>query len=225
MPTESLFQTADQFLRDGYTELAQYVYVLPELIKAGFTQFTRDLSMTREWADRVLSLMEQARRLRPLVEEASTTAKRKLDYAVVSLLADSKTTVPKKLDAGQRYLWARAQFSDLERQAQDWARLHDEVRAFIDSSNDRFKHLLNAKNDLRSQLWAVRLHGLLGELHQEGRTLEDELRPPFRPSNAADTGTQTDLVVPVPMPRREQEPLTELTLTQPQTQTPPQRNR
>lgn len=210
MQKQDLFNQVEKFISEGYGEQARYCYIMPELLKSGLHQFTADLAMTRQWADRMLSILERARQFRPLVEEAVKAATRQLDYSIVRLLSDPGVNVPKRLDAGQRYCWAKAQFGDLEQERDDWERLHHELKAFIQTADDRFKHLLSAKNDLRSQLWAVRLHGLLGDLHQEGQSLEDELRPPYRQVQN-DSGSQTDITIPIPtLPKRQQTPLNEL---------------
>jgi hypothetical protein len=186
-----LYQDVSLLIRDGYAEQSRYVLVMTELLKTGLAQFTRDLAMTRQWADRVLAMLEDARRVRPLVEEVADAAKRRFDRAVVKHLSDPAVMLPKKLDAGQRQVWACSFFTDLEDDAKVWLRLHLELKAFIESSDKKFRHLVEAKHDLRSQLWAVRLHGILGDLtvpgmgnlhdlHQDGRELEDESVPPYR---------------------------------------------
>lgn len=195
---DQLHENITNLIKDGYVEQNRYIYVMPEFLKVGIPQFNQDLSLTRRWADRLLSMLEDARRYYASVEtELEPATKKRLEYAVVQYLSDPSTTVPKKLDAGQRETWSRSHFGDLETEHDRWVGLKAGLKAFIDTTDKRFKHLLNAKNDLRSQLWAIRLHGIIGdlphELHQEGKELEDESLPPYR--RTPEVGQNAEIVV------------------------------
>lgn len=187
------------WLQAQYAEQVEYVYVLPNFLQVGMQRFNEDLTTCRRWADRILAQLEQARRYRNIVDEIRQATEDAVGFAVVNLLSDPDAKIPKLLKAAeQRQTWARQSCEKEIAEARRWESLHEEFRAFIRTSEDKFKHLLNAKNDLRSQLWAYRLHGMLGELHQEALQLEDESRPIHQ--RTSDQAGPTDVFLPVQSP-------------------------
>ena len=156
-------------VRNGMEELDRYFLILDEdLLTTGTTRFQKKLMETRAWANRVLGMLGEARRLNNLVA-ALLRGKKSLLEARLAMWTQGNKDSLKGLDASERKAVA-IQNNGLSVEDRDrWEDLASEIRSFIATLDDRHRDLLNARNDLRALAWSVRLQGVLGELSREGQ--------------------------------------------------------
>lgn len=149
----------------GYEELPRYSYVMRDLLSTGLRSFTNDIAKTREWDTRVLGMLQEARQLTAPVKRMFKGTQRLLDTSIVQHILDKKASgeLPEGLSAEERRAWARIKFNDQVEVVEGWEQLDSELRAFIITLEDKHKDLVSVKKDLLAQLWAVRLHGHVGD--------------------------------------------------------------
>lgn len=162
---------ARSLIDSGYAELPQYRFVLRDLLTIGVAAYTEDIRKVRGWGTRVLGLLQEARQVLPIVTRHAKGRARLVEALAAQRLMEARqqNTLPLGLDATERKQWSRQQLQVQEADVFDWEQLVGELRSFIDNIEDTRQDLLAAKHDLKAQLWAVRLHGVLGELSREGQ--------------------------------------------------------
>lgn len=171
-----LYEYVTAMIRDGYEELPNYTYVMPDMLTVGVHKFNADLILTRGWQNRILGMLQQARQIKAHASAMAEGKKRLHEYDISDYITKESNRIKLKgLDASERKIAARRACSESEEVADEWNRLVGELRAYVDVLEEKLRNLGEAKNDLRAQLWAVRVHGVLGELSHEARS--DDVGP------------------------------------------------
>lgn len=155
----------------GYAELGNYNFVMEDLMTKGTHFYIISLNRARSWNNRVLGMLQEIRQISAKVAEIAQGKSRLFDTAVGDWLVDQKRagTLPKGIDSTERRALARRSCQTQEEAIERWDALKNEVKAYIDCLQDKQKDLANVKEDLRTQLWAVRVHGVLMEFARDGQ--------------------------------------------------------
>lgn len=189
---EDLKVILGKFLSQSYDEIVKYEMVLGEdFLTTGVTRFLQTLNITRGWSNRVLGILMDARRYRDRVNQLVRGKKALFEQSCIEYIRDNRPNMPAGLDGQERKSLAALMNKEKHEDWQEWEGYAGELRSLIDTLNSRHKDLLSAKQDLRAQLWAVKLQGILGELSDEGG-LED------RNPNVMGYKMSTDRVVSPP---------------------------
>lgn len=157
-----------EFIARCYSELPRYSYKMRDLHAVGLQSFSEDLQNTREWDTRVLALMQETRQLLPATKRNATHASRFYETVLLATLLESKNagTLPGGMSAAERRTWA-AGFHDKENADLElWEMLYQELRALLSILEDAHKDLMTARQDIRAQLWAMKLLHVMSPGHQ-----------------------------------------------------------
>jgi hypothetical protein len=166
---DKLYGYVIDMITSGYAELPNYVYVMSDFLTVGTHKFNEDLAKTRGWSNRIMGMLQQARQVNAHVATMAKGKTRIYETDLVRYITTADKAVFKGLDASERKLLAAQNCTPAYEEAAKWETLRLEMKAYIDALEDRQKDLHVARQDLRSQLWAVRLHGVLGELAKEAQ--------------------------------------------------------
>lgn len=172
LTANELFSYVVLLIEGGYKELRDYTYIMEDLLTKGIHQFILDLQRARAWNNRVLGMLQEIRQISSHVSRVCQGKKRLFANAQGTWLRQAKAEgdIPKGLDASERKQLARLACQAYEEEIERWDRLKQEVKDYIDSLKDKQSDLAESKQDLRAQLWAIRIHGVLGEFAAEGKT-------------------------------------------------------
>lgn len=172
MTPEQLHIHVNSIITKGYGELSTYDFVMEDLLTKGVSYYILDLNKARAWNNRVLGMLQEIRRLASVVTRIAVGKQRILEVAMGDWLTTTKREqlLPKGLDATERRCLARRACVEQEQDAETWDELVKAVDFYIKCLDDKQKDLAKVKEDLRTQLWAVRVHGVLGELARDGET-------------------------------------------------------
>lgn len=167
---QQLYEYVAKMLAEGYSELEKYSYSMRDHLTVGMSHFGEDLTLLRAWNNRVLGMLQQARQINAPVQRMSQGKRRLYECSVAEWTRNAKVAGELSgLDGSERKALARANCSSNEEDAERWEELKTALRSYIDSLEDKQKDLTTARNDLRAQLWAIRVHGVLGEFSKEAR--------------------------------------------------------
>lgn len=181
---EQLFGHVNSIITKGYEELTMYNFVMEDLLTKGTQYYILDLNRARAWNNRVLGMLQEIRQVSATVSKIAMGRERLLEVAIGDWLTTQKreSTLPKGLDANERMCLARRACSDQEEDKERWQALVLEVESYVKCLQDKQKDLANVKEDLRTQLWAVRVHGVLGEIAKDGQSGTFNFDPPKQTS-------------------------------------------
>lgn len=176
-PLDPSSMTADQLhvhmslmIARGFSELTNYNFVPDDLMTSGVHNFIGEIKRARAWNNRVLGMLQEVRQLSAQISRIAKGKKRVFESAMSTWLREAKAnnSLPKGVDATERKALARLACSDQEQEVEVWEELKQVVKDYVDCLKDKQDDLANVKQDLRSQLWAVRVHGVLGEFTKDG---------------------------------------------------------
>lgn len=188
---DELYELAYAAMGASTAERERYVYHMRDLLSAGPSKFLEDMQTVRAWCDRILNMLQDIRRLHIEVSRRSDMVVLDLEFAIVQRQVEQD--IPKLTAAGDRKVWARKECQTEELLSAKWNVLKQELGAHIKLLDGQLKHLMTAKQDMRAQLWAARLQMFVGEvdfdaLRHEGKSLEEELLPPWKRSGGSFRG-------------------------------------
>lgn len=152
-------EQTQKLIADIYVEIPRYSYKMRDLHAVGLQSFSEDLQTTREWDTRILALMQDVRRLLPGAKRQMTATSRLYETVLLATLLESKNagTLPGGMSAAERRTWA-AGFHDKEHSEMESCEMvYQELRALLSILEDAHKDLLTARQDIRAQLWAMKL--------------------------------------------------------------------
>jgi hypothetical protein len=160
-PNETSYQAFVQSIQDGYSELEKYSINFGDLSGLITSDLVSRLGRAREWGNRVLHMWREARKNFTHVNAHASGLQDYFERLVGMYLRD--TQFPKGLNADERKAMAELQYLGYHYLAQRWADLLDEYRAYVKECEKKHQDLMDAKNDVRTALWAMRLQFALGE--------------------------------------------------------------
>lgn len=181
MSADDLYQYVYRLIEGGYAEISHYSYVMGDLLTQGVVQFQVDLARARAWNNRILGMLQEVRQVSSQVSRVTQGKARIFNNAQMSWLTTQRKSqaLPKGMDAAERKALARLSCEQEEKETEKWDKLKLEIREYIACLKDKQSDFAEAKQDLRAQLWAVRVHGVLGELANDGKTGDLKRDPPM----------------------------------------------
>lgn len=158
----------DTFIESVYSEINNYDVLLGEdFLTTGIHRFLVQLNKGRQWGSRVLNLMIDARRYRDRALHLARGKRMLFEQKCILYIKDERKNMPSGLDGQERKALAQLENADYQEDWYLWETVANELRSMVEVLTQKHKDLLSAKQDLRAQLWAVKLQGMLGELGKE----------------------------------------------------------
>lgn len=189
MTDVDLMSTMQGWLDKTYLELDGYTLVLGEdFLTTGITRFLKTLNDARGWSSRVLGLLMEARRYRDQAIHLAKGKKTLFEYSCIEFTKNERQSMPAGLDGHERKALAALANRVRQEDWQAWENITNELRTLIEVLEDKHKDLLSSKQDLRAQLWAVKLQGFLGELVSEAAEGEASRWEPTQPAQKVPLG-------------------------------------
>jgi len=163
--SDELFAYTQKFINDGFDELDDYYLVIDEdLLSTGISRFQLKARQAREWGNRILKLMQDARRLKSPVLSQTQGVSRLHDAHLAQWVQQNRQTdTCKGLDGNERKALARANWTEEACRVDQWTVISGELRDFIETCRLKHKDMVQARDDLKAQLWAVRIQAISGE--------------------------------------------------------------
>jgi hypothetical protein len=182
MELDQFYSTVVDLIRKGHKELLTYDFKLRDLSEVGIPSYMEDQRRINAWQSRVMAMMSTARQLRGRVEKIAKAKEEYVDIEVQNKITELQASdgFPNvKMHKDQQVAWVKKIFTAEREDAANWKELLTELRSFLDQLEARMSCFGRNLNDLRSQLWALRLQGQTGELANEGQNLERDVQGPY----------------------------------------------
>lgn len=175
MTDKQLLVYIHKFLDEAYKEIEGNINMLNEdFLTTGVVRFNQRLGDVSALDFRMLSQLMEARRLEITVKDlAKGKAKLASQHVVDFLIQQPRPDVFKYMDASERKAYAQAQCAEYFQDADVWSTAASEIKVFIENMDDKRSSLKDGQQRLLASLWAVKVHGILGELQKQAPGVSD----------------------------------------------------
>lgn len=160
MESEVTIRDLQVQIKEFYEELGLYsTPARMDLLSQGVGKFLEEIDKLREWGDRILAMKRQVSTWRSAVRPIAVSKVRYWERMVAEELV--RMEAPKKLTAKERRCLAESKYQHLEDELRWWQELDKRLLDLSQDLTDKYKHLVDSKKDLRTNLMSLRMQLVL----------------------------------------------------------------
>lgn len=193
---DELAKHISEFVTNTYAELSKIKNPMNEdFLTTGISRFNERLTEVSAHDFRFMGMLDEARRLE-IESDSLARGKKSIAEEQVMIYATQlpRPEVFKGLAADERKAYSKMQCKDYFDDAERWHVLAAELEVLIKHVAEQREFLSRGQQRLLASLWAVKVHGALGELQKQvpgvshsGQTMMHSVvsdrAPEFAPSN------------------------------------------